>query len=135
MIICPHCGATNARSVVFCVQCQTNVHYRKPLPDRSSQPLTAEESALVAKQERAGSILGICCSIVVVTVLILAGLFFGLPNNTEGGYAGMSITFGVMLFGPLLLIPIIGVVLSSKAKSEAEADLCLLRGHRETKPK
>ena len=54
-------------------------------------------------------------------------MILGLPDTPDSGFAGMAIMFGVMIWGPLLLIPAIGIVLALRSKWAAEAQLRDLR--------
>ena len=95
--------------------------------------MTAEETALTSKKGRAVAVLWLCVGIVVVAALIVAGMILGLPDTPESGFAGMAIMFGVMIWGPLLLIPVIGIALALRTKLVAEAQLRELRSHDSTK--
>ena len=63
-------------------------------------------------------------SIVTIVAVVVVGKFLALPDTPESGFAGMMIMFGVMLLGPILLIPaLIGIVLALISKRAAEAQL------------
>jgi hypothetical protein len=126
MTTCPHCGASNSSGGIFCVACKKNVRYRGVPPiiaQEASRPLTEEESALVERKGRAEALLWICVSVIVLAVLVVAGLVLSLPDIPESGFAEMRIMFGCITFGPLILIPIIGIVIAAKSMGAAEGGL------------
>ena len=133
MITCPHCGATNRPGVVFCAQCQTNVHYRKKVSD-AEQQLTPEEAALTAKKRRAEAVLWGCIAVIAIAGLIVGGVLLSVSSTPEGGFAGMVIMNGVMLLGPILLIPAMGgIVMALRQKWKVEAELRELKREDATK--
>jgi len=119
MIPCPHCGAANSPRVVFCAQCQTNVHWRKPPPAEPGRALTPEESMLIDKIGRAKAVLGGCVSIMAIVALFVAGT----PDTPERGLFGVFIALGAALWVPMLLAPVLGILMAVQAKCTAEAQL------------
>jgi len=120
MIPCPHCGASNSSGAIFCAQCQTNVHWRKPPPAAPKSALTTEESRLMDKIGRAQAVLWGCVAIVAIGALIVAG-------TPGGGLLGVFIALGGALWVPLLLVPLLGIFMAIQSKRTAEAQLRDLR--------
>jgi hypothetical protein len=132
MTTCPHCGAGNSPGVVYCAHCHLNVHNRGVPPriaPEPPRPLTEEERVLVDKKVRAQILLAICVGIIAVAVVVVARAFLSLPNShtPESGFAGMIFLGACVIYGPLLLIPVIGIVFAVKWKRAAEARLHQLR--------
>ena len=83
---------------------------------------TPEERKLVRKITRARVVQWVCVLLVAAPLLFVV---IGLLNlsGPDSGFVGVAIMFGVMIWWPLLLIPLLGIVLALQSKRSAQAGL------------
>jgi hypothetical protein len=92
-------------------------------PSEPPRTLTPEERELANKVMRARAVLWVCVLLVAVPVLFVGFRLLTLPDTPDSGFAGMAIMFGMMVWWPVLLIPLIGLVVAMQSKWTAEAKL------------
>lgn len=112
MLVCPHCGAANSPGVVFCVRCQTNVHYHKLIPAQPERQLSLDQSKLRSEIERMNGLMVFCASVALIVGLFVLLHFISFSQTPDGGFVGMAWMFAWFVWVPFIFFPAVGVYMA-----------------------
>ena len=117
MKFCTYCGKENDEALVHCSGCGTAMQPPE-LPPR----LPPEQRKALRAIIRARVMMWLCAFLLIGPVVLVMTSLFTLAGP-DSAFAGMAMLYNVMMWGPLLFIPLVGMVLALNSKRTAQTRL------------